>query len=255
MTSTTNGLSAVDVSRAFGALYAVSGANATLCPGQIVALVGPNGAGKTTLLNCLTGTDSPTDGRILLDGVDITKWSNHKRAVAGVRRTFQHARPFGSMTLVENIMSSISETGYSAVDGLLRTPRYRRGEAAIQEMAFAALERVGLADLAHSDPSVLSAGQQRLAEVARAYAAKPRYLLLDEPTSGLNGKEADKLFDVITQFRDEGLGLIVVEHRIQTVAGLANQMIVMEQGKIVASGTPSEIRNSDTVIAAYMGSA
>ena len=249
-------LEAISVTRTFGGVHAVKSVDARIESGAIVALIGPNGAGKTTLLNCIAGTDRPTSGTVLMDGIDITKKRPNQRAVLGVRRTFQHARPFDSMTLVENTMTSLgSHVGYTTPEGILRLPRYRKGESAARTRAYNALERVGLSSMAERDPRELSAGLQRLVEVARAYAAEPRFLLLDEPTSGLDSSEADALFTLLREFREEGIGMIVVEHRIQTVAEIADQMIVMDQGRVVASGTPEDVRNADTVVAAYMGGA
>ena len=250
----TGALQAVNVSRVFDGLVAVKDANLTVNKGQIVALIGPNGAGKTTLLNCLAGNDSPTHGSIELDGISINQWPSHKRANAGVRRTFQHARPFISLSLLENTMIPLMRTPqYNFFDGVLRTRRYRIRESEMREEAYQSLSRVGLASYAKEKPGKLSAGQQRLAEVARAYVGVPRFLLLDEPTSGLDTNEAQVLFDLLAEFQSEGLGIVLVEHRIRTAVQIADFIVVMDQGRVVSSGTPDEVRNAKTVIDAYLG--
>ena len=239
----------------FGGIHALTDADFTIAPGTVTALIGPNGAGKTTLLNAITGMVPLTSGAVLLGGADISSLPPHKRAEAGVVRTFQNLEVFTSMSVLENVMAGRHAlTRYSVAASLLRTPGFRRAERECREAALDCLEFVGLADLAHAPAGDLPYGKQRLLEMARALAAAPKLLLLDEPAAGLNSKETAELGALIRAVRDRrGVAVGLVEHDMDLVMSVSDFVTVLHFGHPLAAGTPEAIQANPEVIKAYLG--
>lgn len=239
----------------FGGIHALTEADFTIAPGTVTSLIGPNGAGKTTLLNAITGMVPLTSGAVLLGGVDIAGLPPHKRAGAGVVRTFQNLEVFTSMSVLENVMAGRHAlTRYSVAASLLRTPGFRRAERECREAALDCLEFVGLADLAHAPAGDLPYGRQRLLEMARALAAAPKLLLLDEPAAGLNSKETAELGHLIRAVRDRrGVAVGLVEHDMDLVMSVSDFVTVLHFGHPLAAGTPDQIQANPEVIKAYLG--
>jgi len=229
---------AVDVR--FDGVHALAEVDLALAPAEIVGLIGPNGAGKTTLVNAVSGFQRPTAGTIRLDGTDITGWPAHRRARAGVGRTFQSVRAFGALTVRENL-----EAGAYAVG---------RSRRAARALADETLELVGLTGAAGTLAGALAYGQERRLGIARALAAGPRFLLLDEPAAGLNEAETDDLLDLLRHIRAErGCGLLVIEHDMRLIMRLCERLQVLDHGRTIAAGSPAEVAGNQLVLAAYLG--
>ena len=234
-------LEAVDVVKRFGGVHALRGVTLRLGEGAVVGLIGPNGSGKTTLLNCVAGAFPPTSGEIRLDGIPIAGRRGHAIARRGVIRTFQNMRLFGDLTSVQNVEV-----------GALAAGRVARRNSRTQ--ALDVLGRLGIAHLAERYAGTLSYGDQRRLEVARALAASPRFLLLDEPAAGMNEEESDELRTSIGRIRSErNCGILVVEHDLRLIMRLCDEIYVLNEGGIIARGTPAEVRADPAVIAAYIG--
>lgn len=225
----------------FRGLTAVDGVDAELRPGEIVGLIGPNGAGKTTFVNVLSGFQPTTEGTVELDGAPIGELSPERRAKLGVVRTFQGARLFTNLSVLEN--AEVSGVGI----GL------RRGAA--RERAREMLDAVGIAALADARAGDITTGQERRLQVARAMAMAPRFLFLDEPAAGLNEEETDELIEVIEQLPGRlGCGVLLIEHDMRVIMGSCERIVVLDQGKVIKVGTPAEVRSDQRVIDAYLGS-
>jgi branched-chain amino acid transport system ATP-binding protein len=247
-------LAIAGLSRHFGGLVAVSAVDMAIAPGSVHGLIGPNGAGKTTLLNLISGHLPSSAGRILFNDSDITRWSPERRARAGIRRTFQNLKLFREMTVLENVMIGMhGQTRCELWHALLRTGTQRSEEQAIAEHARAALDFVGLAQVASAPAGTLPHGTQRLIEIARAYVAKPTVLLLDEPAAGLNRVECRRLVDLIRAIRANGITIMLVEHHMDVVMPTCDRITVLNYGRRLADGTPAEIRQHPEVIKAYLG--
>ncbi|TBW11194.1 ABC transporter ATP-binding protein [Azotobacter chroococcum subsp. isscasi] len=246
-----------DLAMRFGGLLAVDGVSLSLGARQVLSMIGPNGAGKTTVFNCLTGFYKPSAGEILLDGEPIQGLPGHRIARKGIVRTFQNVRLFREMTALENLLVAQHRhlnTNFFA--GLLKTPAFRRSERQALEFAHLWLERVGLADCANRLAGTLAYGQQRRLEIARCMMTRPRLLMLDEPAAGLNPRETGDLKALIGLLRDEhGLGVLLIEHDMPLVMGISDRIVVINQGRPLAEGTPVQIRCHPEVIKAYLGEA
>ncbi|OHC13251.1 MAG: high-affinity branched-chain amino acid ABC transporter ATP-binding protein LivG [Pseudomonadales bacterium GWC1_66_9] len=246
-----------DLAMRFGGLLAVDGVTLSLGERQVLSMIGPNGAGKTTVFNCLTGFYRPSAGEILLDGEPIQGLPGHRIARKGIVRTFQNVRLFREMTALENLLVAQHRhlnTNFFA--GLLKTPAFRRSERQALEFAHHWLERVGLADCANRLAGTLAYGQQRRLEIARCMMTRPRILMLDEPAAGLNPRETEDLKALIGLLRDEhGLGVLLIEHDMPLVMGISDRIVVINQGRPLAEGTPAQIRCHPEVIKAYLGEA
>ncbi|MGH8994270.1 MAG: ATP-binding cassette domain-containing protein, partial [Acidimicrobiia bacterium] len=226
---------------AFGGVRAVDGVTLRVADGEAVALIGPNGAGKTTLFDAVTGTLPATRGRVFLDGADVTDLPPERRAGRGLGRTFQAARVFAGLTVAENLVAASH----------LR-PAGERPAATASRL----LHRLGLAERAGARPGDLPFGSLRALEVGLALAAGPRLLLLDEPTAGMDPAEADDLCDLLDELRHElGMAVLLVEHDMAVVGRLAERVVVLDQGRLLAEGTPATVAADPLVIAAYLGTA
>jgi branched-chain amino acid transport system ATP-binding protein len=235
-------LLAVDgLSKNFGGLRAVSDVSFTLTPGSITGMLGPNGAGKTTVFNLLTGFIAPSAGRVEFDGHALAGLAPHRIVNRGLARTFQLARPFVGMTVIEN------------VEVACLAPRVRRdGPARRRAQAF--LDQVGLGDKAGLIVDVLPYGDLRRLEIARALATRPKLLLLDEPFAGLGAGEIEPLADLIRTLHDrEGLAILIIEHKLREFMQLVHNVIAMDFGEVVAVGPPGAIVRHPRVVEAYIG--
>jgi branched-chain amino acid transport system ATP-binding protein len=227
------------VTKRFGGLVAVNAASLSVKAGSITGLIGPNGAGKTTLFAVIAGFEQASEGRIALAGEDITTQAAHLRAKRGIARTFQIVQPFAGLSVVENI----------AVGAYLR----HAGRAEAQARARDVARLVGLGDLLEQQASELTVSGRKRLELARALATEPKLLLLDEVLAGLNPSEIRDMIPVIRQIRDRGVTILMVEHVMQAVMSLCEDIHVLAQGKIIAHGPPRQIAGDPAVIEAYLG--
>jgi len=242
------------VSLAFGGLQAVEQVSFGVSPGIVKAVIGPNGAGKTTLFNLVTGFLTPQAGRIVFQGEEIQGRPAHFIARQGIARTFQLVQLFDHMTVLENVMVGrhrLSASGLLA--GALQFPWTRIEEQVIRQKALAALEFVGLAHRAHQAAAVLPLGLKRMLEIARALASAPTLLLLDEPASGLDAVETERLHDLILELKGRGITIILVEHDMGLTMEVADEIAVLNYGRLIADGVPRAIQKNLEVIAAYLG--
>jgi branched-chain amino acid transport system ATP-binding protein len=242
------------VSLAFGGLQAVEQVSFGVPQGSIKAVIGPNGAGKTTLFNLVTGFLAPQQGSIVYQEKEIQGLPAHRIARQGIARTFQLVQLFGHMTVLENVMVGrhrLSNSGLLA--GALQFPWTRREEQVIQAEAMEVLEFVGLSDRAQQPAMILPLGLKRLLEIARALASAPDLLLLDEPASGLDAVETERLQDLILNLRDQGITILLVEHDMGLTMEVADEIAVLNYGKLIADGPPRVIQKNPEVIAAYLG--
>ncbi|WP_376702377.1 ABC transporter ATP-binding protein [Mesorhizobium sp. ISC25] len=233
---TTKGLS-----RSFGGLRAVDGVDFALMPGEIRAVIGPNGAGKTTFVSLVSGRIQPSSGTIVFDGADITNLPAYARVRLGIAYTFQITSVFANLSAYDNIALPVQRT---LTDG--------RSKGAVHVGVMAALERTGLADRAQIPAGQLSYGHQRLLEVAMGLALKPRLLILDEPTQGLADSEIDNFIELVREIADSAT-VLLIEHNMPVVMQLADRITVFNAGRILAEGTPEQIRANAAVQDAYLG--
>ncbi len=236
------GLVVESVSRSFGGVRALDGVSLQVAPGEVVGLVGPNGSGKTTLVNVLTGTLAADEGRLLVDGVAVSSSARTRPAQAGVVRTFQALRLFEGLTVFGNVLVGAQRgCRLSVPAALLRGPGFRRRERALRTATTQALAEVGLLDLAGRPVGALSHGQRRRVELARAFAARPAYLVLDEPGAGLDPEQTAVLSLLLRAHRDQGCGLLVVEHNVELLERLCDRAVGVAGGRVVASGPLAEV--------------
>jgi branched-chain amino acid transport system ATP-binding protein len=233
-------LRATAVSRSFEGVRALDGVTTEVRRTEVVGLIGPNGAGKSTLVNVLSGFDAPTSGTVELDGEDVTRWPAHRRGRAGLARTFQHSRSFRNLTVRENVEIAAIGTGTG--------PREARRRA--DEL----LELLGLDGRADAAASSLPHGDERRLGVARALASEPRYVLMDEPAAGLTEAEVPAFAAVVRAVRDDHeAGVLLIDHNLALIMDVCDRIQVLDQGRVLAEGTPADIRANLDVAAAYLG--
>lgn len=248
-------LTVKNIGISFGGLRAVDKFSVEIEKNELYGLIGPNGAGKTTVFNMLTGVYKPSDGSIMIDGVDITGKSNIEVNQTGIARTFQNIRLFKEQSVLDNVKIGLhNHYKYSTIDGVLRTPKYKRVEREMDERAMELLKVFDLQDEAEVLSANLPYGKQRKLEIARALATEPRLLLLDEPAAGMNPKETGELMQTIRFLRDEfDMTILLIEHDMKLVSGICERLTVLNFGEVLAAGATSEVLNNPEVIKAYIG--
>ena len=244
-----------NVTMKFGGLTAVKNVSIAIGKTDLVAVIGPNGAGKTTLFNTITGIYSPTDGTVSLDGQKINAKKASDITKLGIARTFQNIRLFNNLSVIDNIkIARHTRINYSFFDGIFKTKKYRNEEKLITEESIKLLELFNLADKKDLLAKNLPYGAQRKLEMARALATKPKLLLLDEPAAGMNPTETKELSELIHFIRDQfQIAVILIEHDMNLVMGIAEKIYVLDYGNLIAEGTSKEIQNNPKVIEAYLG--
>jgi branched-chain amino acid transport system ATP-binding protein len=247
-------LSLQGVTRRFGGLVAVDAINLNVAEGGVTAVIGPNGAGKTTLFNLISGFREPNAGRIVFAGEDITTRPPEKIAALGLIRTFQLVQLFQNLSVLENIQVGCHlHTRGGALSALARSRGTRTAEREVEARARELLDFVGLEGAAETEASALAYGQQRLLEIARALAAKPKLLLLDEPAAGLSTDESKRLSATIRAIAERGTTVLLIEHDMKLVMNTADTIAVLDFGRKIAEGAPAEVRENPAVVAAYLG--
>lgn len=247
-------LSVRGLAKRFGGVRAVDGVSFEVAEGTIAGLIGPNGAGKTTVFNLVTGNTRPDAGRVVFDGTDVTGWRPHRVVARGIARTFQSIRLFGSMSVLENVLvGADARLSAGLIASILGTPAQRREERQAREEALEALDLVGLADRAARAAGSLAHGERRRLEIARALAARPKLVVLDEPAGGLNEAETAGLAGLVRRIRARGATVLLIEHDMSLVMGVCERIVVLEDGRKIAEGSPTEIRTDPRVVEAYLG--
>jgi len=244
-----------NLTRTFGALNAVAGVTFSVRQGELVGLIGPNGAGKTTLFNCLSRLYSFTEGRILFEGRPLVDTPAHGIASLGIGRTFQNLALFRTMSVRQNVLlGGHCRTHSGFFENALRLPRVRREERALEAHADELLDLLELNGVAETRVMDLPFGTQKRVELARALASRPKLLLLDEPAGGLNHEEVGTLMGLLRQVRERlKLTLLLVEHHMNLVMRVSDQVVALDFGRIIADGTPAEVQGNADVIKAYLG--
>lgn len=239
----------------FGGLRAVDSFHIEIEKGQLYGMIGPNGAGKTTIFNMLTGVYLPNDGKITLDGKDITGHKTIDINHSGIARTFQNIRLFKELTVMDNVKVGLHEQfKYSTIAGILRLPSYYKVEKAMNEKALELLKVFDLDKEKDYFASNLPYGKQRKLEIARALATNPKLLLLDEPAAGMNPNETKELMDTIRFVRDQfDMTILLIEHDMKLVAGICEKLTVLNFGQVLAEGNTAEVLQNPQVITAYLG--
>lgn len=243
------------ITKRFGGIVALNDISFEVKPREIHGIIGPNGAGKTTMFNIITGIYPPTEGNLTMNGESLLGVTPHTAAQRGIARTFQNIRLFSNLTAYDNLVTSCSKhIGYSILDGLFRTKKYRQQEKEIKEKVERALEYIGLTDIKDQMAGNLPYGQQRRLEIARALVTDPILLLLDEPAAGMNEDESARLSQIIRKIStDNDLTTIVIDHHMDVIMDVCEQITVFNFGSKLAEGTPREIQSNPQVKEAYLG--
>ncbi|EHJ53295.1 ABC transporter ATP-binding protein [Streptococcus macacae] len=244
-----------NLTKNFGGLTAVGDVTMELQEGELVGLIGPNGAGKTTLFNLLTGVYEPSEGSVTLNGTLLNGKEPYKIASLGLSRTFQNIRLFKNMTVLENVLVGLGNTRQPHLfSSLLRLPKFYASEKELRARALELLRIFKLDEKAETLAKNLPYGQQRRLEIVRALATEPKILFLDEPAAGMNPQETAELTDLIRQIKEEfQITIMLIEHDMSLVMDVTERIYVLEYGRLIAQGTPAEIKNNKRVIEAYLG--
>ena len=247
-------LELAQVSKNFGGLPALSEVSFALKAGEITSLIGPNGAGKSTLINCVSGIISADSGRIIFKDQDISALPAHEITRLGMSRTFQNLRLVPRLSVLDNVLCGLCvQAGRSFVKAMLRLPATRHQERRLKLLAQEALDLFGLIAKADWPLAALSYGDKKRVEMARAFVAKPDLVLLDEPVAGLNPEETGEIAGLIRQMKQNGNTMLLVEHDMELVMKVSDQVVVLDSGKLIAGGTPDEVRRNPLVLEAYLG--
>jgi branched-chain amino acid transport system ATP-binding protein len=242
------------LSKHFGGVPALAEVSFNAAAGQVTALIGPNGAGKTTLLNCLSGVLQPDRGVIWFDGADLAGLPAHRVAQVGIARTFQNLRLFPRLSVLDNVLCGLTVQAQDSFwQALLRPPGLRHQERRLKLAALEALDLFGLTGKMDLPAGVLPYGDKKRVELARAFVSQPVLALLDEPVAGLNPEETGEIAGLIRQLRQQGKSMLLVEHDMELVMGVADQVVVLDGGRMIASGSPQEVRVNPLVLEAYLG--
>ena len=243
-----------NVSKWFGGLPALQDVSFGVQKGRITALIGPNGAGKSTLINCVSGVDRAGDGEILLEGQAIQMRPAHDIAALGVARTFQNLKLFARLSVLDNVLTGLTVAAErSFARSMLRLPALRNQERQLRLKALEALDDFGLAEKAQWPAAALSYGEKKRVEMSRAFVGDPRLVLLDEPVAGLNTEETARIARHIRRQRNAGHSMLLVEHDMELVMDVADQVVVLDSGRCIASGPPAVVRSNPLVLEAYLG--
>ena len=249
-----NILEVKNLTRRFGGLTAVGNLDLTVKRGTVHSLIGPNGAGKTTTVNMITGIDKPTEGSIKFNGENITGMEPFLTVKRGIARTYQHVRLFKDMRVIDNVaMGGRIYYTYSMANAIFHSLKKRKEERETYLEAYDCLKLIGLEDKSNFDPGSLSAGQQKLLEIARALCEKPRLMVLDEPCAGLNEAEVAELSVIIKKIKEVGITVLMIEHHMSIVMGISDYITVIDYGKKISEGTPAEVSVDPAVRKAYLG--
>ncbi len=244
------------LTRSYYGVHALRGVRMTVQAGRITGLIGPNGAGKTTLFNCLSGLVPPDAGSVQFNGQVITGWRPDRVTAAGLVRSFQIARGFPRLTVLENLLLyGPRQPAEHILPALLRTVAARHREAALRERAHVIAQRLNLTRVLHHRAVDLSGGQKKLLEIGRALMAEPTLLLLDEPVAGVNPTLAREIGEHLRSLRADGISVLLIEHHLDTIAALCDPVIVMAEGRYLCEGTFDKVANDPMVQQAYMGRA
>jgi len=247
-------LSVQNLTRTFGGLRAVDNCHLELRKGVIAGLIGPNGAGKTTLFEVLSGLIAPDSGRILLEGCEITHLPAHKRVSLGLGRTFQITRSLRKLQVLDNLkLAAQSQLGEDIANVWFRPRAVREQERLVEDKAVEMLKFLNLYELRYEYAGNLSGGQKKLLEIGRMLMLDPKLILMDEPLAGVNPSLGDEINEHVRRLKQKGLTILIIEHNVKNIMGISDVVYVMNEGKIIAQGTPESIRKDEKVIEAYLG--
>ena len=243
-----------NITQRFGGLVALSDISMEVREKEIIGIIGPNGAGKTTLFNVITGMYNPTEGKVFMLNKDVTGWKPHKITELGFSRTFQNIRLFPRLTVQDNVIVGMhTRTKSGVLASILSTPKKRKEDANCVERANELLKLFNLYESRYEMGTSLPYGDQRKLEIARALATEPKLLLLDEPAAGMNEQETHELMNSIYRLKKMGYTILLIEHDMKFVMTICERLYVLNNGTMIANGTPEEVKNNPVVIEAYLG--